>query len=68
MCSKIKKNISNSIDEILFETGVEGDVKIFGNPLEDFDIKELTRSQLKDIRRLLLNKLDNYGLQTITDK
>ena len=68
MCSKIKKNISNSIDEILFETGVEGDVKIFGNPLEDFDMKELTRSQLKDIRRLLLNKLDNYGLQTITDK
>jgi hypothetical protein len=68
MCSKIKKNISNSIDEILFETGVDGDVKIFGNPLEDFDIKELTRSQLKDIRRLLLNKLDNYGLQTITDK
>ena len=68
MCSKIKKNISNSIDEILFETGVDGDVKIFGNPLEDFDMKELTRSQLKDIRRLLLNKLDNYGLQTITDK
>ena len=68
MCSKIKKNISNSIDEILFETGVDGDLKIFGNPLEDFDMKELTRSQLKDIRRLLLNKLDNYGLQTITDK
>ena len=68
MCSKIKKNISNSIDEILFETGVEGDVKIFGNPLEDFDMKELTRSQLKDIRMLLLNKLDNYGLQTIADK
>lgn len=68
MCSKVKKNISNSIDEILFETGVDGDVKIFGNPLEDFDMKELTRSQLKDIRRLLLNKLDNYGLQTITDK
>ena len=68
MCSKIKKNISNSIDEILFETGVEGDVKIFGNPLEDFDIKELTRSQLKDIRMLLLNKLDNYGLKTIAEK
>jgi len=68
MCSKVKKNISNSIDEILFETGVDGDVKIFGNPLEDFDMKELTRSQLKDIRRLLLNKLDNYGLQTIADK
>ena len=57
MCSKVKKNISNSIDEILFETGVEGDVKIFGNPLEDFDMKELTRSQLKDIRRLLLKSL-----------
>jgi hypothetical protein len=68
MCSKIKKNISNSIDEILFEQGIDGDIKIFGNPLEDFDMKELTRSQLKDIRRLLLNKLDTYGLQFIKEK
>jgi len=68
MCSKVKKNINNSIDEILFEQGIDGDVKIFGNPLEDFDMKELTRSQLKDIRRLLLNKLDTYGLQFIKEK
>ena len=68
MCSKLKKNISNSIDEILFETGVDGDLKIFGNPLEDFNIQDMSNSQLKDIRRLLLNKLDNYGLQIITDK
>jgi len=66
--SKIKKCVNQSIDELLFKFGIDKDVKLFGQPLEDFDIKDLSLIERKRFRKLLINKIDDYGLQTITEK
>jgi len=58
MCrEKIRKGITHSIDFLLEENEVE--IKLFGNPVTDFEFNDLSRSQIKAIRELLIKKIDN---------
>jgi hypothetical protein len=60
--SKIKKCVNQSIDELLFKCGIEKDLKLFGQPLEDFDINDLSLSERSKFRKLLINKLEAYEI------
>ena len=46
--SKLKKNLCAKIDK--FCEGI--DVKLFGQPVEDFDLEEMSEDQLKNIKRI----------------
>jgi len=60
MCNKLKKGIKHSIDTLLDKHGVR-EVKMFGHPVEDFELDGMTISQMKDMKRVLFKKIDNYG-------
>ena len=60
MSKKLKKGIKHSIDTILDKHGVR-EVKMFGHPVEDFELDGMTISQMKDMKRVLFKKIDNYG-------
>ena len=58
MCKeKIKKGISESIDYLV------GDVKLFSHKLDDFNFDDIPSSQMKQIRELLIKKLDRYSIE-----
>jgi len=62
MCKEVKKGIVESIDKLLFKAGIKEDVKIFGQPLEDFDIEDLSHYEMSSIRKVLLKKIDNLAV------
>jgi hypothetical protein len=59
MPSKIKKCINQSIDDLLLKYGIDKDVKLFGNPIEDFDFDNMSINEIRNIRKLLSKKIDN---------
>lgn len=64
MCKILKRGIVDSIDEILLKVGIESDVniKIFGQPIEEFDLEDMNHNEIKDIRKVLLTKIDNLAV------
>jgi hypothetical protein len=70
MCKgKLKKSVNMCIDNLLEKNDVHIDedysftvsVKLFGNPVTDFDFKGMTRVEMSNIRKLISNKIDSYG-------
>jgi len=63
MCNSIvKKSITESIDNILKKYGIDPDVKLFGNPVTEFDFENMSSDEFKSVRDLLLKKLDKYAV------
>lgn len=60
MCNRVKKGIKESIDTLLEKHGV-GEVKMFGHPIEDFELDGMTLTQIKDMKRILFKKINKYG-------
>jgi len=58
MCKELKKSITDSIDEILEKYGVSKEINLFGNPVDDFDFENLTHSEVSNIRKLLIKKMN----------
>lgn len=54
--SKIKKTLCNSLDKFC------GSVKLFGHPVEDFEFEDMTPEQMKQIKKVLIKKMDSYAL------
>jgi len=59
MCNKLKKGLKESMDKILDKYEVS--TKVFGHPVEDFDINDMSTAQMKSMKRLLIKKIDSYG-------
>lgn len=55
---KIKKAVNESIDNLLDKYNV--DIKLFGHPVKDFELSEMTTSQIRDMRKVLIKKIDSY--------
>lgn len=53
--SKIKKTLCNTIDKLC------GEVKLFGHPVEDFDFEDMTKEEAKQIKKVLLKKIERYA-------
>jgi hypothetical protein len=58
MCNKVRKGLIKSIDDMLDKHNV--DMKLFGLPVEDFDIKDMTTSQMSDMKRVLSMKINKF--------
>ena len=53
--SKIKKTLCNSFNKFC------GEVKLFGHPVEDFEFNDMSPEQMKQIKKVLIKKIDSYA-------
>lgn len=62
MESRLKKALKIELDCLKKRNGID-DVKLFGNKLSDYskeELNEMSREDLQKIKRLAINKLNNY--------
>lgn len=64
MKNKLRKTLSNTLDEILIRKGIDKDVRLFSNPVDDFDFSDMSVEQMRLIREHLTKKISKHEVQT----
>lgn len=58
MCKKLKKGLIESMDRFIEPIQ---DLKLFGHPVEDFEIENMTPEERKEYKKLLKLKIDKLA-------